>query len=330
MKNIVVIGGGTGSFVTLSGLKTLQDINLTAIVPATDSGGSTGRVCDEFGVLPVGDVRQCLIALAENQEESFLLRQLFSYRFDKGEEGLRGHNLGNLLLTALTEILGGELQAIESIEKLMNIKGHVYPVSLQKCDLVAEYENGTKIVGEHLIDEPQFPHDGRMGITNLSTAPAMETHTKVQEAIGQADLILSGPGDLYTSLAANYVIGGVADALKKSKAKFVYVVNLVTKFGQTFSMTAQEHVDEITKYAGRKPDYILMNNNHLPEDILKRYEAENAYPVKDDLGKGKSVLRRDLLAREEIITPKGDVLKRSLIRHDGVKIAEEVAKILAA
>lgn len=328
MKNIVVIGGGTGSFVTLSGLKTLPDINLTAIVPATDSGGSTGRVCDEFGVLPVGDVRQCLIALAENQEESFLLRQLFSYRFEKGEEGLRGHNLGNLLLTALTEILGGELQAIGSIEKLMNIKGHVFPVSLTKCDLVAEYENGTKIVGEHLIDEPHFPHDGRLRITKLYTEPKPKTYGRVTQAMKEADLILMGPGDLYTSLIANLVISGMSKAISKSKAKLVYVVNLVTKFGQTYDMSAQQHVDEIAKYAGREPDYVLMNNSDLPKDILKRYEGENAYPTKDDLGDGNNVIRTNLLAREEIITPKGDVLKRSLIRHDGVEIAKVVANLL--
>lgn len=328
MKNIVVIGGGTGSFVTLSGLKSLAEINLTAIVPATDSGGSTGRLRDEFGLLPVGDARQCLIALAENQEESLLLRQLFSYRFEKGEDGLRGHNLGNLLITALSDILGDELQAIESIERLMNIKGHVYPVSLKRCSLVAKYENGTAITGEHLIDEPHFPHDGRMKIIDLYTEPRMETHPKVITAIENADLILTGPGDLYTSLAANLVIDGVSTAIKASSAKLVYVVNLVTKFGQTFNMTASGHVAEITKYAGRKPDYILMNDNNLPKDILERYEAENAFAVKDDLNDENGVLRRDLLAREEIVTPKGDVLKRSLIRHDGLKIAEVISGLL--
>jgi uncharacterized cofD-like protein len=328
MHNIVVIGGGTGSFTTLSGLKKIPNVNLTAIVPATDSGGSTGRLRDEFGYLPIGDVRQCLAALAEDQEESLLLRQLFSYRFDKGEAGLKGHNLGNLLLTALTEMLGDEMSAIESVEKLMNIQGHVYPVSLKKSTLVAEYENGQVIEGEHHIDEPEYPHDGRTKIVNLRVEPVVKICPAARKAIKEADLILIGPGDLYTSLIANLVVDGMKEAIRSSKAKLVYVVNLVTKFGQTYGYSARDFVDEIARYAGRSPDVILMNDNHLPKDILKRYELEFAYPVEDNLGKGKNIIRGNLLAREEIVTPKGDILKRSLIRHDGNKIADEIKELL--
>ncbi|MCA9379492.1 YvcK family protein, partial [Candidatus Dojkabacteria bacterium] len=223
MANIVVIGGGTGSYAILSGLKQLTGHQLTAIVPATDSGGSTGRLRDEFGFLPVGDVRQCLVALAENQDESLSLRELLSYRFDKGGDGLAGHNLGNLLLTALTDISGGEIQAIAILEKLLNIQGHVYPVSLTKTNLVAEYENGETVSGEHKIDEPAYPHDGRVRIANLHATPKVRTHKLVKEAIADADVIIMGPGDLYTSLIANLVVGGVAEALQAAKAKFVYI-----------------------------------------------------------------------------------------------------------
>lgn len=328
MRKIVVIGGGTGSFVLLSGLRHLPRTQLTAIVPSTDSGGSTGRLRDEFGLLPVGDVRQCLVALAEDDTESMLLRQLLSYRFDKGADGLRGHNMGNLLLTALTEILGSELAAIDSVRKLLNIKGKVLPVSLAKLDLVAEYENGTKIISEHNIDEPAYPHDGRLHIHNLTTSPNAQTHSQVIQAIATADAIVVGPGDLYTSLLANLVVGGVAKAVSDSSAKLIYIVNLVTKFGQTYGMSAADHVAEVTKYAGRRPDYTLVNNNHLPADILSRYADENAYPVVDDLGDDPTIIRQNLLAREDIVTQKGDVLRRSLIRHDSRKIAKLIAKLI--
>lgn len=328
MSNIVVIGGGTGSYTILSGLKQLSGHQLTAIVPATDSGGSTGRLRDEFGFLPVGDVRQCLVALAENQDESLLLREILAYRFEKGGDGLVGHNLGNLLLTALTDIYGNEITAISTLEKLMNIQGHVFPVSLTKTTLVAEYDNGEIVTGEHQIDEPQYPHDGRSRIANLYTTPRVRTHKQVKQAIADADMIIMGPGDLYTSLIANLVVGGVAEALQNSAAKLVYIVNLLTKFGQTYEYSAADHLDEIVKYAGRQPDHILINDNHLPKNILQKYETENAFPVVNDLGDDSRVVAADFLAREEIITSKGDKLKRSLIRHDGGKVAEVIMGLM--
>jgi uncharacterized cofD-like protein len=329
MKNIVVIGGGTGSFTVLSGLKRLPEVNLTAIVPSTDSGGSTGRLRDEFGKLPIGDVRQCLVALAENDEEQHLLRQLFAYRFDKGENGLKGHNFGNLLLTALSEILGSDVEAIKTAQKLLNIKGNVYPVSLENTTLVAEYENGEVVKGEHHIDEPSYPHDGRLRITKLYVEPVVDSYHEVHQALREADLIIVGPGDLYTSLFANFVIDGLKQTMIESKAKFVYVLNLVTKFGQTYGFTAQTYLDEVEKYTGRKPDYVLVNSTSLPQDILQKYHLENAAPVIDDLGNEYNAVRTDLLADEQIVTPSGDVLKRSLIRHDGDKVAMQITEILA-
>jgi len=328
MKNIVVIGGGTGSYTILSGLKKLKDVHLTAIVPSTDSGGSTGKLRDEFGYLPVGDTRQCLVALAENTEEQMLLRNLFSYRFNKGEDGLKGHNFGNLFLTALRDTLGDELLAIQAAQKLLNIQGSVLPVTLDKCDLVAEYENGEVITGEHIIDEPTYPHDGRQRIVKTYTTPKASTHKNVVAAIINADLIICGPGDLYSSIIANFVIGGVSDAIKKSNAKLVYIVNLVTKFGQTFGYRVSDHVNEITKYAGRRPDYVLCNCSELPHDVLEKYRMQNDYPVENDL-QDKSIICKDLLASEQIKTVQGDILLRSLIRHDGNKVAQSISEILA-
>jgi len=327
MKNISVIGGGTGSFTVLSGLKRLQDIHLTAIVASTDSGGSSGRLVDEFGYLPPGDLRQCLVALAENDEEQQFLRELFLYRFDRGCDGLKGHNFGNLFLTALRDIYGDEIKAVEIAEKLLGIKGKVYPVSLEKCDLFAKYENGEIICGQHHIDKPNFPHDCRLRISNLYTEPKVRTHSKVIDAIENSDIIVIGPGDLYTSLIANLIMDGVSQAVCRSKAKVVYVVNLVTKFGQTFGFKVSDHVSEIQKYLGKRPDYILINSTELPESILEKYKLENAYPVEDDLGDSLNIIRTDLLANEEVTTISGDVLQRSLIRHDEDKVAGVIAGI---
>jgi len=326
MKKITVIGGGTGSFVVLSGLKNLKGVEIASIVPSTDSGGSTGRLRDEFGFLPVGDLRQVLVALAENSEEQKILRELFSYRFEKGN-GLEGHNFGNIFMTALRDIVKDELKSIEYIEKLLNIKGSVCPVTLENCQLVAEYENGDKLIGEHNIDEPPYPHDGNLKITNLYTKPKVESHDKLKRIINKSDYIIIGPGDLYTSLLANLVVNDVAKYIKDSKAKVIYISNLVTKFGQTTNFTLSDHVNEVEKYLGKKLDKILVNKSTLPKQILKKYEKENAYPVQNDMKENRVVLT-DLLATEEIKTKKGDTLVRSLIRHDGEKIAKKVEEIV--
>ncbi len=329
MKNITVIGGGTGSFTVLTGLKKVKDVHLTSIVPSTDSGGSTGILRDEFGYLPIGDIRQCLVALAEDETDQIMLRNLFMYRFDKGESGLKGHNFGNIFLTALTEVLNGnQVEAIKMAQKLLNIKGNVYPVTLDDCHLVAEYENGEKVVGERYIDAPQYPHDGRLRIKKLYSEPKAKVYREVKECIRNSDAIIMGPGDIYTSLLANIVIGDLAKSVKKSKAKFIYVLNLVTKFGQTYGFKASDHLKEIEKYIGRRPDYILVNSTKLPKEILDRYRLQNDYPVENDLDKTYNVVLTDLLANEVIVTPKGDKLKRSLIRHDGDKVAKKVLSIL--
>jgi uncharacterized cofD-like protein len=329
MKKITVIGGGTGSFTILSGLKKLTDVELTAIVPSTDSGGSTGRLRDEFGYLPIGDIRQCLAALAESDEEQDILRKLFLYRFDKGEIGLKGHNLGNLLLTALRDILGSDVEAIQMAQELFNIKGNIYPVSLENTTLVAEYENGEVLKGEHNIDEPHFPHDGRLRIKNLYTEPHVNTYQEVRDAINESDFIVIGPGDLYTSLFANLVIDGLKNLICGSNAKVVYVLNLVTKFGQTYNFTASDFLHEVEKYLGKAPDYTLINSSGLPSEILDRYKMENAIPVINDLdGEKYNVIETDLLAGEEIVKPNGDILRRSLIRHDGEKVAQVIHKLL--
>lgn len=330
IRKIVTIGGGTGNFVVLSGLKKLDNVEITAIVPATDSGGSTGRLRDEFGYLPPGDIRQCLVALAEDREEQHLLRELFSYRFDKGESGLKGHNFGNLFLTVLTDILGDDLSAITAAEKILNTRGHVLPVTTDNVQLVAEYENGKRVVGESEIDEPEYPHDGRMRITNLSVEPSSaRILPEVAQAIQEADAILLGPGDLYTSVLAIATIPGFKEAIATAQAqnpnlKLITLINLMTKFGQTTDFSAQDQVTELEKYLQTNLTHILLNNTELPQEVLEKYLQVSTYPIEDNLGPDPRVIRTDLLATEEVKSKSGDTLFRSLIRHDGDKIAEKV------
>lgn len=316
-KRVVTIGGGTGTFVVLSGLKAYKDeLDISAIVTVADDGGSTGKLRDEFGYLPVGDVRMALVALSE---ESELLRELFLYRFSKGE--MKGHNFGNLFLTAMTDIMKSERDAIEFTSNVLRVLGKVIPVSDSDIRLVAEYEDGSKLVGEHVIDEP--PYDRRITKLSLDKESVCSDHAK--EAIDNADLIILGPGDLYTSTLSNIVIGGVADSVRESKGKLVYVMNLFTKHGQTTGFSAKNYIDEIEAYVGRKPDYILINNKEFPGDIIIKYEEENEFPVVDDLD---DVIRADLLSITGSVKEEGDSIRRSLIRHDSHKLAAELMKLI--
>lgn len=328
MHNITVIGGGTGSFVVLSGIKNLQNTNITSITCATDSGGSSGRLRDEFGYLPAGDTRRSILALSGEGFDQNILRQLFAYRFDKGENGLKGHNFGNLFMTALRDVVGDELHALEILGKLFRTRGKVMPITLEKTDLVAEYENGSKLIGEENIDEPKFPHDGRLRITKLSSEPKVQSHSKVKQAIIESDLIILGPGDLYTSLLANFIFDDVIEWLNQSKAKIVFISNLVTKFGQTYGFRVSDFVNELEKYIRKPLDYILVNNTELPKDILEKYHLENSQGVLNNMNEDPRVIETDLLASEEIKRSQNDIVKRSLIRHDPEKIARVIEGLL--
>ena len=328
-KNIVVIGGGTGTHTVLRGLKRYQkQVHLSAVVTMADSGGSTGRLRDEFGYLPVGDVRMALAALASDiDQHEELLRELFLYRFDKGN-GLSGHNFGNLLLVALTDILGSEEAAIRAAGKLLRVQGRVIPVTTQTVHLVATYSDGTELTGEHEIDEPSADRL-QESITHLSVSPQATISERAEDALLQADLIVLGPGDLYTSVLANIVVDGVAEAIKNSGAKLAYISNLMTKTGQTIGMGVSKHVEEIARYVGVQPQYVFVNTTAFPNELLKKYEADGEFPVVNDTDtSGYKVIAADLLATEAVHTASGDTLKRSLIRHDSRKLARQIVKIL--
>lgn len=328
-KRLVTIGGGTGTHTVLRGLKQYQNkVDLTAVVTMADSGGSTGRLRDEFGYLPVGDVRMALTALASDiDQHEELVRELFLHRFAKGT-GLNGHNVGNLLLVALTDILGSEEAAIATAGKLLRVQGRVLPVSTDQTDLIATYSDGAVVTGEHQIDEPQSDRYSHQ-IVHIAVSEGVQASTRVQTAIAEADVIVLGPGDLYTSVLANVVVPGVATALRDTTARLVYVSNLMTKQGQTSGMGVSEHLAQITQYIGRAPDVVLVNATRLPTELLATYAADQEFPVvfnyEDDTTR---VIPADLLASETIATKAGDTLKRSLIRHDPDKIARKLIGLL--
>ncbi len=328
-RQVVVIGGGTGTHTVLKGLTQYQkQLDISAIVTMADSGGSTGRLRDEFGYLPVGDVRMALVALASSiDEHEELVRELFLYRFDKGN-GLSGHNFGNLLLVALTDILGSEEAAIRAAARVLRVRGQVIPVTTAQVNLVATYDDGVVVTGEHDIDEPD-PSRLTHRITDLAVTPSATISEAAERAILDADCIVLGPGDLYTSVLANVVVDGVAEALRNSPGQLVYVTNLMTKQGQTDGMGVAAHVAALTRYIGRAPDVLLVNTTPLPAELLDRYAAEGEYPVGFDYEAAEArVVPADLLADEVIETPSGDVLKRSLIRHDSRKLARKLLDIL--
>lgn len=328
-KKVVVIGGGTGTYTVLSGLKEYRSmLELAAIVAMTDSGGSTGRLRDEFGYLPVGDARMALTALANGgEEDDELVRKLFLHRFSTNG-GISGHNFGNIFLMALTDILGSEEEAILAASRVLRVCGTVLPITNEKVHLVAEYTNGQRIVGEHEIDEPAEEFLNQK-IVALSTTPTAHITKKVEAMLTDADLIIFGPGDLYTSVLANCVVEGFKETMQHSRAKVLYISNLMTKRGQTTNMGLKEHVAELARYVGKEPDAVLVNTTPLPDDLLLRYAKEEEYPVAMNLTSTTCrIIEADILGSEEIVRSEGDVLKRSLIRHDSEKLAREILALL--
>jgi len=327
MKKVLSIGGGTGSYTVLTGLKK-KDLDLTAVVTCADSGGSTGRLRDEFGFLPVGDFRMAMVALADANGDNDVLRELFLYRFEKGP-GLRGHNFGNLLLTALTDIFGSEDKAFEYASRTLRVKGKVLPITNEAVTLIAEYEDGNIIIGETHIDEPHPKHDSTKRIVNLSIQPKARMNKRTKQAILEADMIVLGPGDLYTSTIANLVVPGVSANIRDSKAKVVFVVSLINKFGQTYGFKVSDYVDEIHKYLGFYPDYVVVNTDKMSRKALARYKEEKGFPPEDDLKETKKykIIREGLLAKDIIKRKSGDEVKRSLIRHDSDKLADVLYRL---
>ena len=311
-KHIVTIGGGTGTYTILSGLKKYP-VELTAVVSMADDGGSTKILREEFGVLPPGSVRPALIALS-NAEKS--LADLFSYRFPNGS--FQEHNVGNLLITALTQKLGSFEKAIDEVGKILNIKGRVIPSTLTNVRLMAELENGEIVKGEAHIDVPE--HDGALRIKKIWLEPSCKANPRAIKAILQADALVIGPGDLFSSIIPNFLVKGIAEACQKSKAQKIYVCNIMTKFGETLGFSAKDFVNAIEKYSGCKLDYVLMNTKCPLLPRIKKYEKEKAefvkYNPEDFRNSGFQVVAKDILRT------------RGFIRHDSGVVAKVITDLL--
>jgi uncharacterized cofD-like protein len=312
-KKIVVIGGGTGSYTVLRGLKKFP-VDITAVVSMFDSGGSSGQLRDEFGVLPPGDVRRCLVALSDGEREA-VLRDLFNYRFEKGS--FAGHNFGNIFLTAVADILGNQAQAIQKAGELLNIHGRVFPVSLTDAHLHAILENGEEIIGETNIDVPK--HDGELRIERVFLKPSATIYPEAKKAILEADVIVIGPGDLYTSIIPNLLVKGMGDALKKSHAKKIYVANLMTKHGETNGYVASDFVSELLKYSGlTKFDVVIANSEKIPARYVKKYKKENKQPLVVDglLQKyTKKIIKKPLFNDARFIRHDSDALAAIVMKE---------------
>ncbi len=308
---IVAIGGGTGLPVLLRGLKQYTG-NLTAIVTVADDGGSSGRLRGEFGILPPGDIRNCLVALAETET---LMDQLFHYRFGQGE-GLAGHNLGNLLITALVDISGDFQTAILEASKVLKVRGQVLPSTLRQVVLHAELRDGTVISGESRIPEAGSPIK-RVFLTPAECAPVPEA----LEAIAGADLVLLGPGSLFTSVLPILLVSEIAAAVTRSPAIVCYLCNIMTQPGETTGFKASDHLQAIYEHAGRGwIDYVLVNTRRITPAKQEKYARQGAAPVPIDdydlYRMGVRLIKSDVLEEDE------------LVRHDPQKLAHAIMNLL--
>lgn len=323
--NIVVIGGGTGSFTLLRSLKHYTS-HITALVNMADNGGSTGQLRDELGVLPPGDIRQCLVALSESPRT----RDLFNYRFEEGT--FAGHAFGNLFLTALEKMTGNFAEAVEEASQVLNIVGRVEPVTLDEITLVMEKSNGEVVRGEFEIGHANFGTNVR---PTMRLEPTPTLNPRAVEAIHAADLVVVAPGNIYGSLAPALIVPGMHEALTTTTAKKVYVCNLVTKPGQTDHFTVSDFAAEVERFADFKLDYVLYNTMQPSKDLLHRYAQEGELPVLFDQNQLKKQHFRaksgQFLSGEftaHASSPSDPIAKtRTLIRHDADAVAKALMKI---
>lgn len=306
---IVVIGGGTGLSVLLRGLKKYTS-NITAIVSVADDGGSSGRLRGDLGILPPGDIRNCLVALADKES---MMENLLQYRFAAGE--LAGHSLGNLLIAAMNDIAGGFHQAIRGMSRVLAVRGQVLPSTLQNISLGAEYKDGAVVYGESNIP----CHGGQIERVFLDPAECYPLPEALQ-AISEAEAIVLGPGSLYTSILPNMMVKGLAESIAKSRAVRIYVCNIMTQPGETEGYTASAHVRAIHSHAGRIIDYSIIHKGEIPKNIRDRYQVEGAAPVVPD---GKEIEKMGIRVLPEQLISVGDV-----VRHDPDRLARLILSII--
>ncbi len=308
MKNVVVFGGGHGLSTILKGIKKIDDINISAIVTVADDGGSTGRIREIYHIPAMGDIRNVLVALSD--DESFF-SELMDYRFQGDDEkDIVGHSLGNIILTALTQMSGSFISSIETTSKLLNVKGNIIPSSLEPLTLYARMDDGTLVKGEANI--PSYTHH----ISEIFYDHEAKAYEKAVNAIDEADVIIFGIGSLYTSIIPNTIIKGIREAIDRSDAKKIYFANCMTQPNETFNYDLKDHVDALEKHGG-KVDIIVRHKDEIPEYIRERYRAENSIEVLDHGNTGKEVISAELLT-----------FRNDLVRHDPAKIKALVEELI--
>jgi uncharacterized cofD-like protein len=308
-ERIVTLGGGTGSFTMLSELKKFAN-HLSAIVTMMDSGGSSRRLIDEFGrPLPLGDLRQALVALSRS---SRLWGDVFNYRFPDSDVGsLGGHSLGNLILHSLQDLNDGNLmEALEDAAEIFKTAGHAIPVTLEHATLCAELDDGTVIHGEAAIDQP----DNRqvMPIKRVFLDKSVRATIRARKSLERADTVIIGPGDLYTSIIPCLLVEGITEAIRSCEGEIIYVCNVMTKHGETDGYRASDFVRVLHRYLGRRVDTVLVSTSSYPSSLLDAYAQEHAFPVEADIDEVQELVPR-------VISDHFSTTER-LIRHDAERV----------
>ncbi|MGA6927064.1 MAG: uridine diphosphate-N-acetylglucosamine-binding protein YvcK [Desulfosarcina sp.] len=314
--HVVTIGGGSGQYALLSGLKHLPGIHISAVVSMMDSGGSTGRLRDELGTLPPGDILKCILALSPHQDAA---RAIFQKRFSK-DRRLKGHNAGNMLLTMLSRYTGSFPAGVQALAEILDVRGEILPVTIDQATLVAELTDGSRIFGESAIDMPRGHQ--RETIRDVYLVPhhsnAITVYPPVLKALADADVIIMGPGDLFTSIIPNLIVPGMREKLCTVTAPIFHVVNIMTKFGETNHFQAADFIATLESFAGRSISGAIVNGTRPDTRLLALYRKQKSEFVEI----GLQPLATPLIVRD-LLETSGDV-----IRHDSQKLAGVIAGIL--
>ncbi|MEI7556621.1 gluconeogenesis factor YvcK family protein [Candidatus Chlorohelix sp.] len=311
---ITVIGGGTGVSTVLGELKKVSDV--TAIVSTMDSGGSSGRLRDEHGILPPGDILKCISELLPDDPRSTKWRDILNYRFRKGK-GLEGHSLGNLLLAAAYDWEGGTNFGIDAVSWLLSLQGQVLPVTLNDVQLIAKLSDGSDIEGETKIDLRK--DDLYRRIEYIYTSRRAQVYKPAYEAILKADKVVIGPGSLFTSVLPNFLVEGLPEALAETTAQKIYVCNLVTDPSETDGYKASDFIDKVNEYCqeGELMDYMVVNTGPISEVARRMYETERKFPVELDMSDCEKKVRKGVIT--------GAYCKgKTILRHDSASLAQTI------
>jgi uncharacterized cofD-like protein len=319
MKKIVTIGGGSGQFILLSSLRDFEDIDITAIVSMVDSGGSTGRLRDELGILPPGDILKCILALSPYKRAC---RSILLKRFEK-DRRLAGHSAGNMLLTMLSRYTGNFPTGVAALAEILDVDGTILPVTVDRATLVAELTDGKRIYGEEAIDLPRGTQ--REQIKDVFLVPHhqafISVYPPVLDAIKDADYIFIGPGDLFTSIIPNLIVPGVKEALKTTRAKIYFIINIMTKFGETHNFSGKDFINNLEERLERQVDGLIGNNTKPTQRVLDIYSKQKSDFVyidqTDPFWEKRALHLNDVLDTNATI-----------VRHDPKKLSSIILKII--